>query len=181
MIDEPSSSEAPTRYLFPDLPDSPDQLDLSRLKPIVDRLEGIWEWYIFSYWTIPNKWVGTEFRLALEEIIPHVRAMAVNVGFLLSLAKKWRLDRFRDVSVQQSLGLTDETARRLVRMYFSFVETAGFEPKQFIDGDLEKLDAVAEELERRKSAEADQLSLEERHDLISAALPPPHWELLLGE
>lgn len=161
-----------SQYVFCDLPKSPDQLDVPHLTPIVDRLEGLWLWAFYACEFPPPETEVTEWEQVMDEIVPHVRAMAVNVGFLLWLAKRVR----RFSGVQRALRLTDETAHRLERMYLMFVKHACFEPQQFIGGDIEKLDAVAEEFERRIKADGEQFASEERRALVSAALPPQHFE-----
>jgi hypothetical protein len=173
MTDDPKSrSEAPSQYLFPDLPDAPAQVQSSCLEEISNGLEELWFGFLFTDSGKPNQRLAMEFHVALGMITPHLRTMAIYVGFVLWLAKHWRVDRFRDLSVQQSLSLTDETARRLERMFWVFVRQGDFVPTRLIGADVAKLDAIAEELERIQNADGRQGSSEEWRDAVVAALPP---------
>jgi hypothetical protein len=145
--------------------------------------EELWLGYMFA-WGEPDRALKARFQLAVEEIVPFLRPLAVNAGFLLSLGKEWQLDGFCNQSVQQCFGVTDETARRLERMYNAIERGGVFKSRQFIGVDIEKLDALGEEVERRDHAGDPELSPQEWFDrvqeFIRGAKKPPAGCYCLG-
>src|SRR5262245_571018 len=127
-------AETRKRYLFSDLPRIPDPLDLPRLKSIVQKADALCDEYLYrsALFGGPTRKQVEECLCVVNEIRPFSRAAAVYVGFLSSAAKSWGVDRLYAMSVQRSLRLTDETVRRLERMFFRFSDEDGLPPSVFL-------------------------------------------------
>jgi len=135
-------------HRFDDLPPVADPLDVVELRHIARLADA------FIFGDLQETYGPTDFQREecsrlVDRFVPFLRVAPVYIGFFLCVAKGWKIDKRRTISVQRTFGLTDETARRLKRMYMAFTDKDGLLPSRLLQLDVKILDALAVEFERR--------------------------------